>query len=89
MRTAEFPVLAFFRDALYVAWNQARGGHSHLRLARSTDDGANWSVRWLTGGNADEAQPALSGDREGLHLLYYSIAPTRPNRLLDAAVRLG
>jgi hypothetical protein len=50
MRTAEFPVLAFFRDALYVAWNEARGGHSHLRLARSTDAGASWSVRWLTGG---------------------------------------
>jgi hypothetical protein len=42
--------LAFFRDALYVAWNEARGGHSHLRLARSTDAGASWSVRWLTGG---------------------------------------
>ena len=86
MRTAEFPVLAFHRDALYVAWNEARGDHSHLRLARSTDAGATWSLRWLTGGNADEAQPALSGDREGLHVLYYSIAPTRPNRLIDVAV---
>jgi hypothetical protein len=86
MRTAEFPVLAFHRDAIYVAWNEGRGDHSHLRLARSTDQGASWSLRWLTGGNADEAQPALSSDREGLHVLYYSIAPTRPNRLIDVAV---
>jgi hypothetical protein len=86
MRTAEFPVLAFHRGALYVAWNEGAGGHSHLRLARSTNGGASWSVRWLTGGNADEAQPALSSDREGLHVLFYSIAPTRPNRLLDVAV---
>jgi hypothetical protein len=86
MRTAEFPVLAFHRSVLYVAWNEARGGHSHLRLASSTNAGASWSLRWLTGGNADEAQPALSGDREGLHVLYYSIAPTRPNRLIDVAV---
>jgi hypothetical protein len=86
MRTAEFPVLAFHRNTLYVAWNEARGGHSHLRLASSSNAGASWSLRWLTGGNADEAQPALSGDREGLHVLYYSIAPTRPNRLIDVAV---
>jgi hypothetical protein len=71
---------------LYVAWNEARGGHSHLRLASSANAGASWSVRWLTAGNAGEAQPALSGDREGLHVLYYSIAPTRPNRLIDVAV---
>jgi hypothetical protein len=86
MRTAEFPVLAFHRNALYVAWNEGRGDHSHLRLASSTNQGASWSLRWLTGGNADEAQPALSGDREGLHVLFYSIAPTRPNRLIDVAV---
>jgi hypothetical protein len=86
MRTAEFPVLAFHRGVLYVAWNEARGGHSHLRLASSSNAGVSWSLRWLTGGNADEAQPALSGDREGLHVLYYSIAPTRPNRLIDVAV---
>jgi hypothetical protein len=86
MRTAEFPVLAFHRNALYVAWNEGRGDHSHLRLARSINQGASWSLRWLTGGNADEAQPALSGDREGLHVLFYSIAPTRPNRLIDVAV---
>jgi hypothetical protein len=86
MQTAEFPVLAFHRNTLYVPWNEARGGHSHLRLASSSNAGASWSLRWLTGGNADEAQPALSGDREGLHVLYYSIAPTRPNRLIDVAV---
>ena len=86
MRTAEFPVLAFHRNALYVAWNEGRGGHSHLRLASSTNQAASWRLRWLTGGNADEAQPALSGDREGLHVLFYSIAPTRPNRLIDVAV---
>jgi hypothetical protein len=86
MRTAEFPVLAFHRNALYVAWNEGRGDHSHLRLASSTNQGASWSLRWLTGGDADEAQPALSGDREGLHVLFYSIAPTRPNRLIDVAV---
>jgi hypothetical protein len=79
MRTAEFPVLAFHRDRLYVAWNEGRGDHSHLRLASSTNAGASWSLRWLTGGTADEAQPALSGDREGLHVLYYSTAhPTEP-----------
>jgi hypothetical protein len=86
MRTAEFPVLAFHQGALYVAWNEGAAGHSHLRLARSTDGGASWSVRWLTGGNADEAQPALSSDREGLHVLLYRIAPGGPNRLLDVAV---
>jgi hypothetical protein len=86
MRTAEFPVLAFHRNALYMAWNEARGDHSHLRLARSINQGASWSLRWLTGGDADEAQPALSGDREGLHVLFYSIAPTSPNRLIDVAV---
>ena len=86
MRTAEFPVLAFHRNALYVAWNEARGGHSHLRLARSINQGASWNLRWLTGGDADEAQPALSSDREGLHVLFYSIAPTRLDRLIDVAV---
>jgi hypothetical protein len=86
MRTAEFPVLAFLGRVLYVAWNEGAGGHSHLRLARSTDGGARWSMRWLTGGGGDEAQPALSGDREGLHVLFYRIAPGGPNRLLDVAV---
>jgi hypothetical protein len=86
MRTAEFPVLAFHQGSLYVAWNEGAGGHSHLRLAKSTNGGASWSVRWLTGGSRDEAQPALSSDREGLHVLFYSIAPRGPNRLLDVAV---
>jgi hypothetical protein len=86
MRTAEFPVLAFHQGVLYVAWNEGAGGHSHLRLARSTDGGASWRVRWLTGGGGDEAQPALSGDREGLHVLFYRIAAGGPNRLLDVAV---
>jgi hypothetical protein len=86
MRTAEFPVLAFHQGALYVAWNERARGHSHLRLAKSTNAGASWSLRWLTGGSRDEAQPALSSDRKGLHVLFYRIAATRPNRLLDVAV---
>jgi hypothetical protein len=86
MRTAEFPVLAFYQGALYVAWNQGDGGHSHLRLARSTNRGASWTVRWLTRYGGDQVQPALSGDRAGLHVLFYSIAPGRPDRLLDVVV---
>jgi hypothetical protein len=70
MRTREFPTVTMFRNGLYVAWNDGASGHSHIRLARSTDGGRTWSLSWATQGSGDEVQPALSGDNE-LHLLYY------------------
>lgn len=71
MRNLEFPTLAFLGNALYVAWNDGASGKSHIRLAKSTDEGHNWSLSSATQGANDELQPALSSDSEGLHLLYY------------------
>jgi hypothetical protein len=73
IRTIEFPVIARVGGTLSVAWNDGAQGPSHIRLARSTDGGATWSLSWATSGTANELQPALSGDAEGLHLLYYRV----------------
>jgi hypothetical protein len=70
MRNLEFPTLAFFKRDLYVAWNDGALGGSHIRLARSTTNGATWSTKWVTSGTGDELQPALSADT-ALHLMYY------------------
>ena len=83
MRTVEFPVMAFLGNALYVAWNDGTSGNSHIRLAKSTNGGKNWSLSWATQGTNDEVQPALSGDAAGLHLLYYR---RNPDNTLDVFV---
>ena len=70
MRNLEFPTMAFLGGALYVAWNDGASGHSHIRLAKSTDGGQTWSLSWATQGSNDELQPSLTGD-SALHLLYY------------------
>ena len=71
MRTAEVPVLALRAGTLSLAWNDGATGHSHIQLANSTDGGATWTVKPATTGTGDEVMPALSADREGLHLAYY------------------
>ena len=73
MRNLEFPSLAFARNALYATWNDGGdgSGHSHVRLAQSTDGGQTWSTSFVTSGNNDEIQPVASGDTAGLHILYY------------------
>jgi len=83
MRNAEFPTLAFFKNVLYVAWNDGGRGGSHIRLARSTTSGATWSVKYLTSGSGDEVQPALSAD-SALHLLYYQRNGNNTLDVLDA-----
>lgn len=70
MRNLEFPTMAFLGGALYVAWNDGASGHSHIRIAKSTDGGQTWSLSWATQGSNDELQPSLTGD-SALHLLYY------------------
>jgi hypothetical protein len=80
MRTIEFPTIALRGGAIYVAWNDGTQGRSHIRLARSTNGGSTWTVSFVTGGNGDEVQPALSADSSGVHLLYYH---RYPNNLLD------
>jgi BNR/Asp-box repeat len=70
MRNLEFPTMAFLGNALYVAWNDGASGHSHIRLAKSTDGGQTWSLSSATQGSNDEVQPSLTGDKD-LHLLYY------------------
>ena len=83
MRTVEFPVMAFLGNALYVAWNDGTSGNSHIRLAKSTNGGKNWSLSWATQGTNDEVQPALSGDAAGLHLAFYR---RNPDNTLDVFV---
>jgi hypothetical protein len=70
VRTAEFPVLALHGGKLYATWNDGAGGTDHVRLAVSANRGATWSTRTLTRGPG-EIQPAISGDRTGLHLAFY------------------
>lgn len=70
IRNLEFPTMAFFNGALYVAWNDGASGNSHVRLGKSTNAGSSWSLSWATQGSNDEFQPALSSDSQ-LHLLYY------------------
>lgn len=78
MRNLEFPTLAFAGNTLYATWNDGGdgSGHSHIRLATSTDNGGTWTTSWVTSGNNDEAQPSISADASGLHVLYYEISPT-------------
>jgi hypothetical protein len=84
IRTIEFPVIARVGGTLYVAWNDGAQGPSHIRLASSSDGGATWSLSWATSGTANELQPALSGDADGLHLLYYRVGSNnRINVLLQ------
>jgi hypothetical protein len=71
VRTIEFPVLALRNGKLWLAWNDGATGHSHIRLATSVNKGVTWKLSWATSGSGDEIQPALSVDREGLHLAYY------------------
>jgi hypothetical protein len=71
MRDLEFPAIALRGSAIDVAWNDGGLGHSHIRLATSTDGGHTWAVRFVTHGSGDEVQPALSADASGVHLLYY------------------
>jgi len=83
-RTAEFPSPVIQGSTIYVAWNDGgQGGHSHIRLATSTNGGSTWSAAFVTGGNGDDVQPALSGDSHGLHLLYYH---RYPNNTIDVLI---
>ena len=83
-RTAEFPSPVIQGSTIYVAWNDGgQGGHSHIRLATSTNGGSTWSAAFVTGGNGDEVQPALSADSHGLHLLYYH---RYPNNTIDVLI---
>jgi len=83
-RTAEFPSPVIQGSTIYVAWNDGgQGGHSHIRLATSTNGGSTWSAAFVTGGNGDEVQPALSADSHGLHLLYYH---RYPNNTVDVLI---
>jgi len=65
-------------------------GHSHIAFSKSTDGGQTWSTPvGVTSGNNDEAQPAISADRSGIHDLYYEITPSPANdgtRVLDVFV---
>ncbi len=70
-RTIEFPTPAIRGGNIYVAWNDGGQGRSHIRLATSTNGGATWSTSFVTGGTAEDVQPALSADSAGLHLIYY------------------
>jgi hypothetical protein len=80
MRDLELPAVALRGNALYVAWNDGALGHSHIRLATSTDGGKTWAVRFVTHGARDQVQPAVSADSSGIHLLYYQ---RNPNLTLD------
>jgi len=60
-----------------------QAGHSHIRLATSTDGGQAWTVSFVTHGSGDEVQPALSADSSGIHLLYYH---RNPDNTLDVLV---
>jgi hypothetical protein len=83
VRTIEFPTLALLGNNLFAAWNEGNAGHSHVRLAKSTNGGATWTSNWATTGSNDEIQPALSSDGAGLHLLYYR---RNSNNTLDTIV---
>ena len=74
-RTIEFPTIALQGSTLRVAWNDGGSpdGHSHIRLATSTNDGTTWNAApFVTSGTTtDEIQPALSTVSGVLRLLYY------------------
>jgi hypothetical protein len=71
MRTAEFPTAALWGGTLYVAWNEGHNGHSHIHVASSADGGASWSAQWLTRGDGDEVQPAMSLVGSTLDVAFY------------------
>jgi hypothetical protein len=79
-RTIEFPSPAVLGNTIYVTWNDGTSGKSHIRLATSTDGGATWTTKFVTGGIGEEVQPALSANSSGLNLLYYH---KNPNNTLD------
>lgn len=84
MRDLEFPTIATGSGGkVWVAWNDAQSGRSHIRLATSTNSGATWSFAWATNDAGDQVQPALSADKSGLHLLYYQ---KNPDDTLDVVV---
>jgi hypothetical protein len=70
-RTVEFPSPALLGNNIYVAWNDGTSGHSHIRLAKSTNHGATWTSSFINTGAFDDVQPALATDSHGLHILYY------------------
>ena len=77
-RTIEFPAIALRGGTMYVAWNDGGSGdgHSHIRLATSTNGGSTWNTApFVTSGSGDEVQPALSAGSTGLRLLYYHRYP--------------
>src|SRR5438034_912668 len=75
IRNLELPTLAAKDGNLYAAWNDGASGHSHVVLATSRDGGSTWKTSQVTSADNDQAQPALSADGGGLHLLYYEIVP--------------
>lgn len=88
MRNLEFPTMAMLGSDVLIAWNDggatgADAGHSHIRLARSFDGGVTFSTRFVTGGANDQMQPAMSGDKSGVHILYYQ---RNPDNTLDVKV---
>ena len=85
-RTIEFPSIALRGGTLWVAWNDGGfgDGHSHIRLATSTDGGSTWNAApFVTSGSGDEVQPALSASSTALRLLYYH---RYPNNTLDVFI---
>lgn len=75
MRNLEFPTVAQQDGNLYVAWNDGGSGQSHIVLSKSSDGAATWSApAAVTAGENNEAQPAISADASGLHILYYEIS---------------
>jgi hypothetical protein len=88
MRNLEFPTVAQQGGNVYVAWNNGASGQSHILFSKSSNGGASWSSpAAVTSGTNNEAQPAISGDASGLHVLYYEISPSGPGTSqLDAFV---
>ncbi len=79
MRNLEFPTVAQHDGNLYVAWNDGASGQSHIAFSKSGDGGATWSTpAAVTSGSNNEAQPAISADASGVHILYYEISPSGP-----------
>jgi hypothetical protein len=83
IRTIEFPTLALNGNKLYLAWNNGESGHSHIKIAQSSNGAQSWTVSNVTTGSNDEIQPALSADKSGLHLLYYQ---RNPDNTLDVVL---
>ena len=80
MRNDEFPTVAVHNGVEYMAWNDGGdgSGHSHIRLALSANGGHSWSTSFITSGTNDEAQPSITADSTGVHILYYEASGVRP-----------